>query len=205
MEIYTIGHSNYPYDKLLEMIKKYNIDCVVDIRETPYSKYNVQYNKEDFNKSLKKSGYKYIYMGKEFGAKRIDPDSYTLEGYADFEKVLKEDVFLNGIKRLRNGCEMGYRIVLLGAMQDPIRCHRSVLMGRILREEGFIVNYILHEEILGDEEYIENSLLDKYFSNRNQLSMDNLLGTTMSRKDMIKEAYKMANKEIGYRTEHLEK
>ncbi|WP_027703123.1 DUF488 family protein [Metaclostridioides mangenotii] len=205
MEIYTIGHSNYPYDKLLEMIKKYNIDCVVDIRETPYSKYNVQYNKEDFHKSLKKSGYKYIYMGKEFGAKRIDPASYTLEGYADFEEVLKEDVFLNGIKRLRNGCEMGYRIVLLGAMQDPIRCHRSVLMGRILREEGFIVNHILHEEILGDEEYIENSLLDKYFSNRNQLSMDNLLGTAMSREDMINEAYKMANKEIGYRTEHLEK
>ncbi|WP_304341056.1 DUF488 family protein [Metaclostridioides mangenotii] len=205
MEIYTIGHSNYPYDKLLEMIKKYNIDCIVDIRETPYSKYNVQYNKEDFHKNLKKSGYTYIYMGKEFGAKRIDPASYTLEGYADFEKVLKEDVFLNGIKRLRNGCEMGYRIVLLGAMQEPIRCHRSVLMGRILREEGFIVNHILHEEILGDEVYIENSLLDKYFSNRNQLSMDNLLGTTMSREDMINEAYKMANKEIGYRTEHLEK
>ncbi|WP_330369440.1 hypothetical protein [Metaclostridioides mangenotii] len=48
-------------------------------------------------------------------------------------------------------------------------------------------------------------MLDKYFSNRNQLSMDNLLGTAMSREDMINEAYKMANKEIGYRTEHLEK
>ena len=40
MEIFAIGHSNYPYDKLIEMIKKYGIDCVVDIREAPYSKYN---------------------------------------------------------------------------------------------------------------------------------------------------------------------
>lgn len=203
MEIYTIGHSNYPYDKLISMIKKYSIDCVIDIRETPYSKYNIQYNKEDFNKSLKKSGYIYIYMGKEFGAKRSDPASYKLEGYADFEKVIKEDIFKNGIKRLKNGCNMGYRIVLLGAMQDPIRCHRSILMGRILIEEGFNVHHILHDETLADEEYIKESLLNKYFSEINQVTMDNLLGTALSREEMIKEAYKMANKEIGYRTEHI--
>lgn len=205
MEIYTIGHSNYPYNKLIEMIKKYNINCVVDIRETPYSKYNVQYNKEDFHKSLKKSGYIYIYMGKEFGAKRLNPASYTLEGYADFEKVIKEDIFLNGIKRLKNGCNLGYRIVLLGAMQDPIRCHRSILMGRILRKEGFEVHHIVHEGHIDDERYIENSLLEKYFSDRNQLSIDNLTGNAMSTLDMIKEGYKLANKEIGYRTEKIDK
>ena len=205
MEIYTIGHSNYPYNKLIEMIKKYNINCVVDIRETPYSKYNVQYNKEDFYKSLKKSGYIYIYMGKEFGAKRLNPVSYTLEGYADFEKVIKEDIFLNGIKRLKNGCSLGYKIVLLGAMQDPIRCHRSILMGRILRKEGFEVHHIVHEGHIEDERYIENSLLEKYFSHRNQLSIDNLTGYAMSTQDMIKEGYKLANKEIGYRTEKIDK
>lgn len=61
MEIFAIGHSNYPYDKLINMIKKYDINCVVDIRETPYSKYNIQYNKEAFNESLRNSGFIYIY------------------------------------------------------------------------------------------------------------------------------------------------
>ena len=42
MTIYTIGHSNYPEEKLIDMLKNYNIDTVVDIRGTPYSKYNVQ-------------------------------------------------------------------------------------------------------------------------------------------------------------------
>jgi uncharacterized protein (DUF488 family) len=45
MDIYTIGHSNYSIEKLIDMLKTYNIDTVVDIRGTPYSKYNVQYNK----------------------------------------------------------------------------------------------------------------------------------------------------------------
>ncbi|HBH3651901.1 TPA: DUF488 domain-containing protein [Clostridioides difficile] len=205
MEIFAIGHSNYPYDKLIDMIKKYDINCVVDIRETPYSKYNIQYNKEAFNESLRNSGFVYIYMGKEFGAKRTNKDVYTQEGYADFEKVAKEDIFLNGIERLKKGCQMGYRIVLLGAMQEPIRCHRSILVGKVLNKEGFNVKYIMHEGNLAYQEDIEESLLDKYFSDRKQLSIDNLLGSALTREKMIQEGYKLANKEIGYRTEKLGK
>ena len=187
------------------MIKKYDINCVVDIRETPYSKYNIQYNKEAFNESLRNSGFIYIYMGKEFGAKRTNKDVYTQEGYADFEKVAKEDIFLNGIERLKKGCQMGYRIVLLGAMQEPIRCHRSILVGKVLNKEGFDVKYIMHEGNLAYQEDIEESLLDKYFSDRKQLSIDNLLGSALTREEMIQEGYKLANKEIGYRTEKLGK
>ncbi|HEK8845259.1 TPA: DUF488 domain-containing protein [Clostridioides difficile] len=205
MEIFAIGHSNYPYDKLINMIKKYDINCVVDIRETPYSKYNIQYNKEAFNESLRNSGFLYIYMGKEFGAKRTNKDVYTQEGYADFEKVAKEDIFFNGIERLKKGCQMGYRIVLLGAMQEPIRCHRSILVGKVLNKEGFDVKYIMHEGNLAYQEDIEESLLDKYFSDRKQLSIDNLLGSALTREEMIQEGYKLANKEIGYRTEKLGK
>lgn len=205
MEIFAIGHSNYPYDKLIDMIKKYDINCVVDIRETPYSKYNIQYNKEAFNESLRNSGFVYIYMGKEFGAKRTNKDVYTQEGYADFEKVAKEDIFLNGIERLKKGCQMGYRIVLLGTMQEPIRCHRSILVGKVLNKEGFDVKYIMHEGNLAYQEDIEKSLLDKYFSDRKQLSIDNLLGSALTREEMIQEGYKLANKEIGYRTEKLGK
>ena len=205
MDIYTIGHSNYTYYKLINMIKKYDINCVVDIRETPYSKYNIQYNKEAFNESLRNSGFIYIYMGKEFGAKRTNKDVYTQEGYADFEKVAKEDIFLNGIERLKKGCQMGYRIVLLGAMQEPIRCHRSILVGKVLNKEGFDVKYIMHEGNLAYQEDIEESLLDKYFSDRKQLSIDNLLGSALTREEMIQEGYKLANKEIGYRTEKLGK
>lgn len=205
MEIFAIGHSNYPYDKLIEMTKKYNIDCVVDIRETPYSKYNTQYNREALKENLKASGFLYIYMGHEFGAKRLSKESYNNDGYADFEKVIKEEIFLNGVERLKKGIEMGYKIVLLGAMQEPIRCHGSIMVGKYLNEKGFDVKYILHEGNLVNQDYIEEDLLNKYFSDRNQLSIDSLLGTDKSREDMIAEGYKLANKEIGYRTENIGK
>lgn len=205
MEIFAIGHSNYPYDKLIEMIKKYGINCVVDIRETPYSKYNTQYNRESLRENLKSSGFTYVYMGHEFGAKRQTKESYNDDGYADFEKVIKEELFLKGIERITKGLQMGYKIVLLGAMQEPIRCHRSIMLGKYLNEKGFDVKYIMHEGNIVNQDYIEENLLNKYFSDRNQLSIDSLLGTDKSREEMIEEGYKLANKEIGYRTENIGK
>lgn len=55
-------------------------------------------------------------MADEFGAKRRTRKSY----------------FRRGIERLKIGCNKGYRIALLGAMQDPIRYTRSILVGRQL-------------------------------------------------------------------------
>ena len=205
MQVFAIGHSNYPIEKLIDMLNQYNINCVVDIRETPYSRYNIQYNREDFCKTLRKEGFIYIYMGKEFGARRGSKESYNREGFADFEKVSKEDIFKKGIERIKDGCKKGYKIALLGAMQDPIRGHRSILAGRRLNENGINVKYILHEGDVAEQEDIENQLSDKYFSERNQITIDSLIGNSMSKEDMINEAYRLANKEIGYRTEGISK
>lgn len=203
IKIYTLGHSNYSFDKLIEILKKYKINCVVDIRAIPYSKYNTQYNKELFQKNLKNLGYTYIYMADEFGAKRKTRESYNDEGYADFEKVILEDDFKKGVQRLKVGCDKGYKIVLLAAMQDPIRCPRAILVGRQLVKEGFNVKHIMHEGDLKSQNDLEELLLEKYFDQRNQLTIDALLGNSMSRDDMINESYKLANKEIGYRIEKL--
>ena len=204
MEIFTIGHSNYKVEKLIDMLRYYNINCVVDIRGTPYSKYNVQYNKETIIDTFIKEGFVYIYMAKEFAAKRENKESYNEEGYSDFEKVIYEEEFKNGIERLKNGCKKGYRIALLGAMQDPIRCHRSILVGRELVQHGFNVKHILDDYSIAYQDDIEKKLLDKYFEDRNQITIDYMLGTDKNEKEMIEESYRLANKEIGYRIEHLD-
>lgn len=203
MDIYTIGHSNYSVEKLIDMLNFYEINCVVDIRGTPYSKYNIQFDKETIKYTLTHSGFIYIYMAKELAAKRINKQSYNSEGYSDFEKVIHEDYFINGIKRLKVGCEKGYKIALLGAMQEPIRCHRSILVGRALRDYGFNVKHILDDYSIASQEDIEKNILDKYFSNRGQLTIDSLLGNEMTEKEMIEEGYRLANKEIGHRIENL--
>jgi uncharacterized protein (DUF488 family) len=203
MEIYTIGHSNYTMERLIDMLEYYNINCVVDIRGTPYSKYNIQFDKETIRYTLTNAGFVYIYMGKELAAKRIRKNSYNNEGYSNFEEVIKEEEFKRGVERLKNGCEKGYKIILLGAMQDPIRCHRSILVGRELVKNDFDVKHILDDYSIVTQDDIEEMLLNKYFSNRNQITIEDLTGNSLNNEEMINEGYKLANREIGYRIENL--
>lgn len=203
MEIYTIGHSNYTMERLIDMLEYYNINCVVDIRGTPYSKYNIQFDKETIRYILTNAGFVYIYMGKELAAKRIRKNSYNNEGYSNFEEVIKEEEFKRGVERLKNGCEKGYKIILLGAMQDPIRCHRSILVGRELVKNDFDVKHILDDYSIVTQDDIEEMLLNKYFSNRNQITIEDLTGNSLNNEEMINEGYKLANREIGYRIENL--
>ncbi|MFR7994510.1 MAG: DUF488 family protein [Clostridium sp.] len=203
MEIYTIGHSNYTMERLIDMLEYYNINCVVDIRGTPYSKYNIQFDKEAIRYTLTNAGFVYIYMGKELAAKRIRKNSYNNEGYSNFEEVIKEEEFKIGVERLKNGCEKGYKIILLGAMQDPIRCHRSILVGRELVKNDFDVKHILDDYSIVTQDDIEEMLLNKYFSNRNQITIEDLTGNSLNNEEMINEGYKLANREIGYRIENL--
>ena len=203
MEIYTIGHSNYTMERLIDMLEYYNINCVVDIRGTPYSKYNIQFDKEAIRYTLTNAGFVYIYMGKELAAKRIRKNSYNNEGYSNFEEVIKEEEFKRGVERLKNGCEKGYKIILLGAMQDPIRCHRSILVGRELVKNDFDVKHILDDYSIVTQDDIEEMLLNKYFSNRNQITIEDLTGNSLNNEVMINEGYKLANREIGYRIENL--
>ena len=210
MEIYTIGHSNYTMERLIDMLEYYNINCVVDIRGTPYSKYNIQFDKEAIRYTLTNAGFVYIYMGKELAAKRIRKNSYNNEGYSNFEEVIKEKVkSINSILKYNGewknegtyGCEKGYKIILLGAMQDPIRCHRSILVGRELVKNDFDVKHILDDYSIVTQDDIEEMLLNKYFSNRNQITIEDLTG--LNNEEMINEGYKLANREIGYRIENL--
>ena len=203
MEIYTIGHSNYTMERLIDMLEYYNINCVVDIRGTPYSKYNIQFDKEAIRYTLTNAGFVYIYMGKELAAKRIRKNSYNNEGYSNFEEVIKEEEFKRGVERLKNGCEKGYKIILLGAMQDPIRCHRSILVGRELVKNDFDVKHILDDYSIVTQDDIGEMLLNKYFSNRNQITIEDLTGNSLNNEEMINEGYKLANREIGYRIENL--
>lgn len=203
MEIYTIGHSNYTMERLIDMLEYYNINCVVDIRGTPYSKYNIQFDKEAIRYTLTNAGFVYIYMGKELAAKHIRKNSYNNEGYSNFEEVIKEEEFKRGVERLKNGCEKGYKIILLGAMQDPIRCHRSILVGRELVKNDFDVKHILDDYSIVTQDDIEEMLLNKYFSNRNQITIEDLTGNSLNNEEMINEGYKLANREIGYRIENL--
>jgi len=157
MKLYTIGHSNDSLEYFLERIRENGIDTVVDVRRIPYSRYAQQFNKKNFEKSLKNEGIHYIYMGDTLGGKITDPEYLTADGRIDYSKVTRSERFLRGISRLEAGMKRGFTLAVMCAEKDPLKCHRFHLISCFLARKGY---EILH--IVGDSAFTHKKLEKKF-------------------------------------------
>lgn len=198
MSVYTIGCSTNTLEQFLELLKRHNINCIVDVRSTPFSKYASQFNRETLQRYLNENNILYIWMGKEFGARRDDRSLYSVQRYLDFEKVRKDNNFLSGVQRIKKGISKGYKISLMCTEKEPIDCHRAILVAKGLEENDVEVKHILQSSKLITQKQLEEQLLDRYFKDRNQINFDMILGSSKTEEEMIEEAYKKRNKDIGY-------
>lgn len=144
--IYTVGHSNHSAEYFLELLYKYGITAVADVRSVPYSRYNPQFNKKEIQSLLSDAGIEYVFLGKELGG-RPDNAKYYHEGKVDYSLIAAEPSFQKAIRRLLKGSEK-YRIVLLCAEKDPYSCHRALLVGRELEKLGIIIRHILEDGVI---------------------------------------------------------
>lgn len=65
-ELFSIGHSHHPLNVFFTFLEKYNIDYLLDVRSTPYSKFSQDYNRESLANKSVEYNVKYFYMGDFF-------------------------------------------------------------------------------------------------------------------------------------------
>lgn len=202
-KLYTIGHSQHTPEYFITLLRKHNINYVLDVRSTPYSKHAEQFNKENVCALLQTVDIKYSFMGKYFGARPTEFDLYCDEGYLDFERVAKSERFNIGMQNVILGLQHGNRIALMCTEKDPIDCHRAIMVARAFDLNGVEVNHILSNGNLQTQKELDNRLVDKFFPNRGQLSIFNYKNI-MSDEEYTSQAYRKRNEEIGYRIEKRE-
>jgi uncharacterized protein (DUF488 family) len=195
-KIYTIGHSNHSTEYFLELLRKYDIDSIVDIRSVPFSRYVPHFNKDIIRRILQVNKINCIYMGKELGIVQQDKTLYSGEGYPDFEKVRESSDFLDGTARIKNGTEKGYRIALMCTEKDPLDCHRSILITREFKDQGYEVTHILPDGSSEDQDGLEKRLLQLYFPEESEHSLFHILDKEKYIKELLTLAYRKRNKDL---------
>lgn len=200
-EIYTIGYSCFNIEDFIEILKINKISCLVDVRSNPYSKFHVDYNKNNLQNILKNNGIIYRNYKVEFGARQEDLQYYT-DGYLDFFKYTKSKSFMKGVKKIEAGMKMNYTFVFMCAEKDPITCHRNIMVARKFHTLGYLVKNIISDGSYELQEDIEKRLVEEYFPDRNQIS---LFSESLSWNDMVEKSYKYRNSEIGYRIDNIDK
>jgi len=206
--IYSIGYSGLHINDFVYMLKQNNIQVVIDVRSSPYSKRFTEYNKELLNAFLNKYGIYYRNYSVEFGARQEDRQYYSDSGVLDFEKFSLSESFTTGFNIITNSMENDYTFVLMCSEKDPFECHRSIMISRVFHMNGYKVNHLLSDGKSISQEEIELRLLDKYFPKREQISFCEALSEIDSpneNENLLVQAYRKRNSEIGYHLHDEEK
>lgn len=196
--LYTIGHSNQTQDDFLGKLLMYHINCVVDVRSIPASKYSPQFNLEELRWFLKGHDIQYLHFGDEFGARRTD--CINQDGQVDFEEAVKTPAFTSGVERLTKGMDKGFHITLMCSEANPLECHRFSLISRFFYDQGVDVQHIMKDAELASHSTLEKKMIEEFLHSKKYHlpDIDQLFGTytpEMQRAD----AYRLKNKEIGYK------
>ena len=186
--ILTVGHSNHSIRTFVWLLQKHNITALADVRSVPYSRFNPQFNCEQLKESLLQYSIRYAFFGQELGGRSNDPACYQ-NGRVQYACLAQSNEFRKGINRIIRSAE-NYRIALMCSEKDPLECHRTLLVARVLDELGVRVQHILANGSLETHEEAMQRLL-------------NLVGLPLqdlfrSRDELIAEAITSQEERVAY-------
>lgn len=186
--LFTVGHSTHEWDRFASLLRRHDVTAIADVRSSPYSRFNPQYNRETLVRGLETIGIAYVFLGRELGARREERDCYV-DRQARYERIAESPLFHEGLARIREGLKR-HRIALLCAEKDPITCHRTVLVCRELRHDSITVNHILEDGSLESTADMELRLLDATGVPATDLFR--------SREELTDEAYRRQGRRIAW-------
>lgn len=148
--IYTIGYGGKDLNTFISALKNNNVDCVIDVRTSPFSSTFPEFDKNKLKDFLKKENILYVHFGNEFGARRKEDEAYSyvcsLNGIYDYQVMFKFvyelEAFKAGVQRVNKALQLGYNICFMCSEKFPIDCHRFWMVGYYFAQKHRIINII---------------------------------------------------------------
>lgn len=154
--LYTAGYGNRGFDAFIELVKRFGITHLVDVRSVPQSSYWEDFRRENLIDSVPRKGLKYVYMGDTLGGVKDSPVLCKDPDAVDIRPLFDEPELTKGLDALVKAFHTPGRVIcLMCGCQRPHSCHRSRLLGRALIERGIDLAHID-----GDESVVRQSQLD---------------------------------------------
>ena len=210
MKTFTIGHSNHAIETFIELLHQHQVTALADVRSSPYSRRFPQFNQSALKTALKTANIAYVPLGDNLGARPRDRNCYV-DGMARYDLIAATEAFKIGLNRLIQGSQK-YQISLMCAEQDPIVCHRAILICPHLKNAGLEIHHIHKNGDLETNEDLENRVLKQNNLYKSlaelenpvkQLSLFDLQPTQtlekpLSRAELVEKAYQLQSEKVAY-------
>ncbi len=156
--VFTLGHSNFALDVFLGMLRGQQVQLLIDVRSRPQSGRFPQFSQPGFQPAVEAADIAYLFMGEELGGRPEDPDVYMGDGVVDYRRRRKSYAFRSGVERVLSEAE-SRSLALLCAEEDPLECHRFLMICPELVAAGVRPLHIRKGSRLETQEEAENRLL----------------------------------------------
>jgi uncharacterized protein (DUF488 family) len=183
--VLTIGHSTHPIETFISLLRTHEVNAVADVRSSPFSRFNPQFNREILEAALKTHGIRYVFLGQELGARSSEPSCYQ-DGRVQYARLAQTRQFHRGLERVIQG-SANYKIALMCAEKEPLECHRTLLVARALAERSIPILHIHADGHLETHEHAMDRLLDITGVPKKDLfrSKEELIADALSRQEQI--------------------
>ena len=138
---WTIGHSTHPPEVFVRLLQQHGVEVVVDVRTSPFSRFNPQFNRENLLRGLREEGIQYLFLGEQLGGKPDVDEFYDLEGHVLYGRMAGSPMFECGLAQLVERAQRS-RLVVMCSEEDPAGCHRFLLITRVLHDRGVEVTHL---------------------------------------------------------------
>ena len=159
-KILTVGHSNIGLQEFTELVAGQGVDILIDTRSNPYSRWVPHFSRESLLDAARAAPFEYVYMGDSLGGKPSDRKFHLPDGTVDYEAIAREPSYLADIARVLDLAK-GRVVCLLCTEEDPIQCHRRLLVGKTLRERGVTLRHLRKRGTFEDEESVQRRYFRK--------------------------------------------
>lgn len=144
----TVGHGTLSAEKFASLLDGENVDCVVDVRSFPGSRYNPQFGRQEMERWVPMAGIRYVWM-RELGGRRrpvagskhVALRNDAFRAYADY---METDAFLAGVVELLALAESDSPTVMCSESLWW-RCHRRLLADHLVLVRGIDVVHLMHD------------------------------------------------------------
>ena len=188
-DVCTIGHSNHPFEKFLELLRAHGVTEVADVRSHPVSRFAPQFGAKRLSAALEAAGIAYSFVGQELGARSNDP-ACVVDGRVDYERLARTPRFAQGLERVAASAQRG-RVALLCAERDPFDCHRAILVCRALLERGVDAKHIRENGAIESRAVLDARVLAELDARERDLFAGD--------SELLAAAYRQRGRRIAYR------
>src|SRR2546423_581733 len=156
--LFTVGHSNLELEVFLALIAQYGVQILCSARSPPASFRFPQFNRAPLEAGLFSVGIRYEFLGETLGGRPADPRVYREDGLVDYAARRRAPDFAAGIERALALLRINV-IALMCAEEDPLQCHRFLMICPALMEQGSSPVHIRRGGALESQSEAEDRLL----------------------------------------------